>query len=195
MTSSGYTDKPDAHRQDKPELADEVAELTGLNPACCYQCGKCSAGCPMAEETSLRPHDIMRLVNLDRREKLLENESIWLCLTCETCVARCPNTCDPARVIDTLREMAVASGSSAAPKAIRAFHEAFLNQIKAGGRLFEFGLIADYKLKSGALFQDVLSAPGMLARGKLALTPHKIKGVDDVRRIFAACEAAAKEER
>lgn len=191
--TSGHGEESGEHG--KPTLAEQVRELTGINPAACYQCGKCSAGCPMAVETSLRPHDILRLINNDRRDKLMENDSIWLCLTCETCAARCPNSCDPARMIDTLREMSLIEGSSAAPKAIRAFHDSFLNQIKAGGRMFEMGMIADYKFKSGQLFQDVLSAPGMLARGKLALTPHKIKGVDDVRRIFAACEAAEKVEQ
>jgi heterodisulfide reductase subunit C2 len=191
--TSGHDDE--THGHGAKTLADEVRERTGANPARCYQCGKCSAGCPMAEECKLRPHDVMRLVNQNRKDKLMENESIWLCLTCETCAARCPNNCDPARVVDTLREMALVEGSSAAPKAISAFHDAFLGQIKSGGRLFEFGLIADYKLKSGKLFNDVLSAPGMLTRGKLSFLPHKIKGVDDVRRIFEACEAAAKEEK
>jgi heterodisulfide reductase subunit C len=176
-------------------LQDEIGALTGANPARCYQCGKCSAGCPMAVETSLRPHDILRLINLDKRDKLMENDSIWLCLTCETCAARCPNSCDPARVIDTLREMSLASGSTAAPKAISAFHSAFLNQIKFGGRLFEVGLIANYKFTGGALLADVMTAPGMFMRGKLSLKPRRIKGVKDVRRIFAACEAAAKEQQ
>lgn len=176
-------------------LQDEVAAATGANPARCYQCGKCSAGCPMAVETSLRPHDIMRMINLDKRDKLMENDSIWLCLTCETCAARCPNQCDPARMIDNLREMSLAGGSSAAPKAILAFHEAFLNQIKSGGRLFEVGLIANYKFTGGPLFADVMTAPGVFKRGKLALTPRRIKGIKDVRRIFEACEAASKEEQ
>ena len=49
-----------------PTLAAEIEDSTGINPATCYQCGKCSAGCPMASETRLRPHDVMRLVSLDR---------------------------------------------------------------------------------------------------------------------------------
>ena len=172
-------------------LSAYVRETTDLNPMRCYQCGKCSAGCPMGSEMPLPPHGIMRMVMTDRRERVFGDDSIWLCLTCETCSARCPNACDPARVIDALRELAVAEGAEHAPRAIRAFHQAFLDQIKMGGRLYEAGLVMDYKLRSGALLQDVAAAPGMLRRGKLPLAPPRIKGSADVRRIIAACERDA----
>jgi heterodisulfide reductase subunit C len=174
-------------------LASEVRALTGLNAAKCYQCGKCSAGCPMAAEMKQKPHDILRLVLNDRREQLFADESMWLCLTCETCTERCPNGCDPARIIDGVREVALKSTCDA-PKAISSFHESFLKQIRAYGRLFELGLIINYKLRGGPMFQDALAAPGMMARGKLSFAAHTIKGVKDVRRIFKACEAARKED-
>ena len=170
----------------------EMKERTGRNTSRCYQCGKCSAGCPMAGETSLRPHDVMRLVNLDQRERLLTNESIWLCLTCETCTERCPNGCDPARTIDALREMALEASPGSAPRPVLAFHRSFLDQIRLTGRSFELGLVAEYKLRTGALLQDVASVPGLVARGKLGFIPHPIEGVKDVRRIFEACEEAAR---
>ncbi|HEY5112717.1 MAG TPA: 4Fe-4S dicluster domain-containing protein [Coriobacteriia bacterium] len=176
----------------RPSLAEEIRHATGRNPARCYQCGKCSAGCPMAAETSLRPHDVMRLVNLDRRDELLASASIWLCLTCETCVARCPNQCDPAATVDVLREMAVAS-SCAVPRPIAAFHRSFLDQVQRTGRMFELGLMIEYKLRTGAFLTDITAAPGTVARGKLSFLPHAIDGVKEVRRIFKACEAAAEE--
>lgn len=174
-----------------PSLASTVRAETGGNPAACYQCGKCSAGCPMADEaegTTLRPHDVMRLLNQGEDERLLADPSLWLCLTCEACTERCPNGCDPARTIDALR----AHAEKNAPRPIAAFHRAFLDQIWFTGRSFELGLVLEYKLRSGALFQDVAAAPAMLRRGKLALVPHAIDGVADVRRVIDAC---AKERR
>ena len=169
-------------------LAAEILEMTGINTARCYQCGKCSAGCPMTGETRFRPHDVMRLINLDKKDRLMGDESIWLCLTCETCSARCPNACDPARIIDAVREIAARESTGAAPRTVRAFHQAFLDQVKATGRMFELGLIMEYKLRSGELMKDAASAPGMLRRGKLRLAPQRIRGVKEVRRIFKACE-------
>lgn len=169
------------HGPGGPSLAAEVRLRTGLNAAACYQCGKCSAGCPMAAE-GLRPHDIMRAVASGRRE-VLENEGIWHCLTCETCTERCPNDCDPARVMDALREISHAR----APRSIDAFHRSFLDQIRANGRMFELGLVLQYKLRSGDLLQDASSTPALLKRGKLKFRPATIRGLTEVERLFRAC--------
>jgi heterodisulfide reductase subunit C len=177
-----------------PSILAEIREQTGLDPARCYQCGKCSAGCPMAEEMDLVTHEMIRLLQLDRRERLLRSESPWLCLTCETCTTRCPNSFDPARVIDGLREIALHEAPAHIPRRIRAFHHCFLRQIRTHGRVFELGLVASFKLRSGALFNDVGSFPGMLRRGKLALKPKRIAGIADVRRIFDACRRTEEVE-
>ena len=174
-------------------LPAQLRRMTGINAACCYQCGKCTAGCPMAGEMHHKTHQILRLVQLDQRQRLLGDESIWLCLTCETCSARCPNQVEPARVIDALREITTAANAAAAPRRIRAFHQSFLDQVETHGRVFEFGLVAQYKMKTGRLFDDVAAAPGMLARGKLALMPRTIADIADIRRIFAACRAVVEE--
>lgn len=171
-----------------PTLAAQIEAVTGVNPATCYQCGKCSAGCPMAAESDLRPHQVMRRVVYGPPGKALRDESIWLCLTCETCSTRCPNGCDPAGVIDALRELSLNSGDAVMPRAVSAFHKSFLEQIRANGRLYEMGLIMGFKLRSGALMSDIESGPGMLARGKLALMPDRIRGVAEVKRIFDKCE-------
>jgi heterodisulfide reductase subunit C2 len=170
-----------------PRLAAQIEAATGVNPATCYQCGKCSAGCPMASESDLRPHQVMRRVMYGPREQMLRDESIWLCITCETCSARCPNECDPAGVIDALREIANNEGLAVKPRAIDAFHKTFLEQVRANGRLYEMGLVVGYKLRSRAFMSDVDSAPGMFSRGKMSLMPDRIKGVGEVKRIFDKC--------
>ena len=168
-------------------LGAQVHKLTGLDPSHCYQCGKCSAGCPMAVEMDIKTHEIIRLVQLDRGERLFASDAIWLCLTCETCTTRCPNEFDPAATIDALREIATDRCATAAPRRVAAFHRAFLDQIQMHGRLYELGLAVEYKLRSGALFDDVATVPGMLARGKLHLTPKRIRGLREVRQIFKRC--------
>jgi len=174
-------------------LKERIRAMTGVNVARCYQCGKCSAGCPMAAETTIRPHDVMRFVMQDRLDRFLGDDSIWLCVGCETCTQRCPNECDPAKVTDAVREIVAGLQPDAAPRPLRAFHEAFLRQIERHGRLGEMGLIMGYKFRSGRLFSDVGAAPGMMSRGKLAFLPKKVKGLDEIRRIFAACRYSGPE--
>src|SRR5512134_3630405 len=81
-----------------------------VDVSACYQCGKCSAGCPMAASMDILPNQLVRLVQLDRIDRALRSEAIWKCVSCVTCSTRCPQAVDCAGVIDHLRQMAVARG-------------------------------------------------------------------------------------
>jgi heterodisulfide reductase subunit C len=169
-------------------LSEELYRSTGQSVARCYQCGKCSAGCPLASETDYPPSQILRLIQFgDARldEKALGSLTIWQCLTCQTCSARCPQEVDLPRIMDFLRQESWKSGRLH-PEArnILAFHRSFLSSIRMTGRMFELGMIADYKRRSLKFFQDVLLAPKLLVRGKLHFIPHRIQGAKAVRRIF-----------
>lgn len=76
----------------------------------CYQCGKCSAGCPMAPHMDLLPNQIIRLAQLGMQERLLSSSAIWACVSCMTCNTRCPKDVHIAEVIESLRDMAMRSG-------------------------------------------------------------------------------------
>lgn len=165
-------------------IAQELKEICGEDVVRCYQCGKCTAGCPMAVEADLTPNQIARLVQLGEGERALDCEAIWLCLGCETCTARCPQKVDLAGIMDGMREISLRRNKSKAAKNIRAFHQAFLDQVKTFGRVPEFPLIGDYKLRSGAFFQDILVAPSMAQKGKIKFVPEKVKGAAEVKKIF-----------
>ena len=178
------------HSHHGPEtLSDKIFKQTEVNSFRCYQCGKCSAGCPLAEDMDFPPSVIMHLLQTgtpENEEKVLRSLSIWLCLACETCYTRCPMEIDIPKIADYLRQESLRR-KIANPKAkdIIRFHRAFLDSIKYTGRLFEVGLIADYKLRSRHLMQDVILAPGMFFRGKLHLVPEMIKSKGLMRKIFS----------
>lgn len=169
-------------------LSDQIKELTGQAVEKCYQCGKCSAGCPLAPEMDISPNQIIHMLQLDFEnlyDKVLRSFTIWLCLTCETCYSRCPKEVDLPKIMEFLREESLRQ-NKVNPKArkIVQFHKAFLDGIKHTGRLYEVGLISDYKLRSGAFLQDLLVAPKMFFRGKLNPLPHRIKGRNEIAKIF-----------
>jgi len=191
------SDKPVQHASQP--LADRVLEKTGVDVARCYQCGKCSAGCPLAAEMDFPPSQIMHLLQLrdfpEFAEMALRSHTIWLCLTCEICYARCPMEIDIPKLMDALRYEALAQ-DKVNPKAkdILAFHRAFLDSVRYTGRLFEMGQIVDYKLRSRHFLQDLLQAPWMFFVGKLHLLPERVRGRRLLGRIFART-LKAKEKR
>lgn len=156
-----------------------LANATGVEVNRCYQCGKCSAGCPMANEMDMPPSVILRhLQTNDEKliQKAVQSYSIWLCLSCETCLCRCPMEIETAKAMDYLREEALRT-NQVNPKArkIVAFHKSFLSSVKNNGRLYEIGLVIKYKLASGDFLKDMVLAPSMFLKGKLHLLPSRTK--------------------
>lgn len=172
------------NQTDKPDYEKLVEEITGQNSSICYQCGKCSAGCPVREFTSTPPNRVVRYFQLGMYEKALSSPTIWLCAGCMTCTSRCPKNFKLSNFMDALREISIKEGFQSGDKKSVAFHETFLNQVKKFGRAFEFGFIRDYKLKTGQFFQDMDVAPSMFMKGKIGLFPHKVKGKENIQKIF-----------
>lgn len=173
---------------EKNGMLKNVRQFTEVDVVECYQCGKCTAGCPVAERMDLRPSVIMRMLQTGDptlEDEILRSLSIWLCLTCETCYSRCPMEIDIPKVMDYLRQRSLAEGKvHKDARDIVAFHKSFLNSIQANGRLHEVGLVVDYKLHSGNLLQDITTAPGMFTRGKLHIMPERIKDKKGLSRLF-----------
>lgn len=165
-------------------IADEISERTFQDVSLCYQCGKCSAGCPVRYYMDIAPNKVVRLIQLGFYEDALKSDTPWLCAGCLTCSTRCPKEFDLAKFMDAVREIAIEKGVDISQKNIIKFHNAFLDQIKSHGRSYEVGLVAEYKMKTMDLFQDVDSAPGMFFKGKLGLLPHNIKDRKGVKSIF-----------
>jgi heterodisulfide reductase subunit C len=162
----------------------QLQEIIHENPDICYQCGKCSAGCPLRIYMKEPPNLIIRYVQLGLYDLALNSSTIWLCAGCQTCSTRCPKNFDLAKFMDGLREIALVNNIPVKEKKILKFHKAFLKQIKKYGRSYELGLVMDYKLKTGDFMSDVDSAPSLVLNGKLSFLPHKVKGKDKIKNIF-----------
>lgn len=89
----------------KDSFISKVEELSGQNLLACYQCGKCSAGCPAVSHMDILPNQIIRYAQLGLKDELLHSKSIWTCASCFTCNARCPKGINIAEVIEALRQI------------------------------------------------------------------------------------------
>jgi heterodisulfide reductase subunit C len=166
----------------------EIKSDTGVNVNRCYQCGKCSAGCAVAEEMDYPPSRVMRMLQTNDPEnykKILASQSIWLCVSCQNCLTRCPMQIDIPQLMDFLREKALKGKTiHAKSKNILSFHRAFLDSVKYTGRLYEIGLIAGYKMRTFNVLQDMDIAPKMFAKGKLPVIPEMVKNKKQLNTIF-----------
>jgi len=166
----------------------EVEKKSGENLSLCYQCLKCTAGCPTAPYMDVRPNSIIRMIQMGMREEVMGSSAIWLCVYCQTCGTRCPNEIHIGILMDTLREMAVEEGVPAKEKNIHLFHEAFIHSVGRGGRAHEVTMLMEYMLKSRDLMADSLF-PGMILflKGKFPLLPSFVKGKEEIKKIFEKC--------
>lgn len=179
---------PDTLQWKDAALLDEVQRRAGTPVSACFQCHKCSTGCPIGPDMDLLSSQIMRLVHLGEEDELLESKSIWLCASCEACSTRCPMGIDVAAVMDALRMMAVQRKAAVPDVHGKEFNRSFLGSVRRHGRVFEFGMLAAYKLRCLDLFSDLDKFPKMLAKGKISLLPKRSGGVEEVRQVFKRAE-------
>lgn len=161
----------------------QVEEESGQNLSACYQCGKCTAGCPGAQVYDRQVSQIMRAVQMGLKEEALKNRSLWLCLSCSTCSARCPNNIDVAAVMETLRMMARREGW-VQDRPIESFWKAFLDTVHYTGRSYELGVMADYMARTLRGWGNLEIAPTALMKKKMPFVPSVIQGREEVARIF-----------
>ena len=173
-------------------LLREVERRSGAPVSACFQCHKCSSGCPIGPDMDLLSSQVMRLIHLGAKDEILESDSIWACASCEACTTRCPMGIDVAAVMDTLRMMAVEREALRSDVRGRSFNKAFLTSVRWHGRVFEFGMMALYKLISRDLFSDMDKVPKMLQKRKLSFLPHFSRSAKQVRRAFKRAEEEEK---
>ncbi len=178
--------------RESQDFVHRVEAESKQNVRSCYQCGKCTGGCPVAFAMDVPPRQIMRMLQLGMQDEVLKSSTIWLCASCTTCTTRCPREIDLARVMDVLRGIAREKGSIGVPE-VAVFNDTFLRSVKNNGRLHEVGLIAYYNMRSKHFFHDVLKAPVLFFKGKLKILPGRIKKVQEVRSIFEHTVQAGRE--
>ena len=135
----------------KPSLRKKIEELSGQKISACFQCEKCTNGCPVTFAMDVVPHRLMHMLQLGLLDEALRSDTIWVCASCETCTTRCPNDIDIAHVMDTLRQLSQKEGIKTAQKSAPIFHSAFLSSLRRHGRVHEPEMAVVYTLRSGGL--------------------------------------------
>ncbi|MBU2608114.1 MAG: 4Fe-4S dicluster domain-containing protein [Chloroflexi bacterium] len=161
-----------------------VKESSGINFDRCYQCLTCTLGCPFCFAMDFSPNQVLRMVQLGLKDRVLRSSAIWFCASCKACYTRCPHDVDIPRMMDALRQMALEAGVESKETSIPQLHRTFLHSIEQWGRQYELGTLLKLKLKTKDFFGDLVLGLKMLWKGKMPLLPPKKKGGDKLRDIF-----------
>ena len=176
------------------ELMSEVEKMTHTPVGSCYQCGKCTGGCPVAGEQEGGPREVIRLMQLGDKEGVYRATAAWRCVGCLTCGNRCPIGIEVPKVMDAVRQIAGREGVKLDEDSMKmgSFVDAFLNSVKDYGRLYEPTMMVEYNVNSGYLVTNFHKGTAFIAKGKLAAWPKRVKKIERLRRMF---EKIAEEEQ
>lgn len=80
---------------------EQVTQATGGAMNACYQCGTCTATCPLLF-TRNEPMRVRRMMREAQLGAFSEDMDIWLCATCKLCETRCPRG---VRIVDVIKAL------------------------------------------------------------------------------------------
>jgi heterodisulfide reductase subunit B len=154
-----FLEKWESRTSDKARLAEDFdVALLGK----CYSCQACKDDCPVCKvDPTYQPCDIIGDLLRGDIERVLEDDNIWKCLECYTCLEMCHSDIGMAETFRKLKELSIVRGK--APEGVPASYEMFM----------ETGMLG--KPKEGA-------------RKKLGLDPLPTGGGDAVKRLMG-CDA------
>lgn len=180
-------------KKKEKSLSDAVESISGIRIGECLQCKKCSNGCPVIGISNIGPSEVIRRIQLNTDDELFENDLIWMCVSCETCFARCPMQIDMAAVMDALRILAVRKKGAQLKENVHLFNKSFLKTVRLFGRTYDLGMIAAYKAGTASYLQDTDKIPLLLGKRKIAFLPTLKGNRKYIRQIFGTTDKDKKQ--
>jgi heterodisulfide reductase subunit C len=126
----------------------------------CFQCGTCTASCPVrAVEERFNPRRIIRMALLGMKNEVLTSSFVWFCSSCYACQERCPQGVRITGIMGALKNIAVRN------RLVPPMFSGQVGTLKSHGRVYEVGELENEK------------------RAKLGL-PQITEMPDEVRKIL-----------
>lgn len=167
-------------------LEEVIAETPGGERIMhCLQCGSCGGSCPNGADMQYTPRALFALINANKREEVLRSNTMWCCVSCYFCTTRCPQQIPITDIMYALKRLAIRDGLAEDTDA-PALAKTFTDLLDRYGRSFEFGLASRYYLFNKPMSMLKMGPMGMsmFTRGRMALTPTKIKKLDQLQAVI-----------
>lgn len=169
-----------------PSFVEELMDDTphGDRLASCIQCGTCGGSCPNGGEMRYTPRALFALASAGDRDTVLSADTMWQCVSCYTCMTRCPQEIPVTDLLYTLKRMAIREGKASNDDAV-ALARVFTGYVDRYGRAFEAGLATHYHLLHRPMAALKMTGMGisLVKRKRIALKPKKIARRDELNAI------------
>lgn len=155
----------------------------------CIQCGTCSASCPSSAAMEYGPREIIAALRAGILERVLNANTVWMCVSCYACTVRCPAGIPFTDVMYELKRLEAEKGISREANGAT-MARAFAETVDRYGRNAETVLLRKYYLRTRPLsaLAQIPLAWRLLLRGRLHLFPRRIRGLEGLRKMMAALE-------
>ena len=172
--------------QPRTATAQEIEAGYDEQIALCYQCKRCTSGCPVADVMDVRPHQVVRLVRLGAADRLLNGEAIWTCVGCYACTTRCPQGVPIAELMYSLKRLALKRNLTTRGAPVPAFLRSFVATVTRHGRNRELPMLARYYLSTDLRVALKESSTGLtlFRQGRLPLLGEGVRGWKAVRSLL-----------
>jgi heterodisulfide reductase subunit B2 len=177
-----------------PDLAKRIQDEIGQNVYLCYQCVKCTSGCPLSEYFDWQPNQVMRAVQLGQEEIALDSKTPWLCASCQTCSTRCPQGLDITAIMEFLTRESLRRGYKPQVPEVDRFNKAFMRELGLWGRSYELGLMMEMKLRNlrtHSIMEDMDLGVKVILKNKMPFLPKRVRPPRKVKPIPKAGQAIA----
>jgi len=174
-------------------LQRELKEKIDIDIETCLECGKCSGGCSNGHIFDYTPRKIVQLVKLGDEETLAGMDALWICLSCQLCLDRCPAGIDIPRILDYFREKAVTKGVKATRPDVHLFMELMLEEARDKGRISEVPLMIRFKKKTGQYLKDAGLGFRMFLKGKLSPFPSRMQKPEGLKKLLSERKSEKKD--
>lgn len=165
----------------------------------CMNCGVCTAICPAAEFHDYDPRTMLLAVQSrdeTQIEKLLSEDTIWMCGQCMSCKMRCPRGNFPGMMINVLRRYSQETGKFTQSRLGRQQYAIKKtvgeNLLKLGYCVHPSAVLPEMHPEQGTVWEWIYNNPEIYDRFDAALgketegTLRKIsdKNLDELQSIF-----------
>jgi len=89
-----------------PEFTQTLKKLGAENVTVCFNCGNCTAICPLSSNEHMFPRRIIRYIQLGLESKAVTAPEPWICHGCGDCSATCPRQAFPSEIMNAVRTYA-----------------------------------------------------------------------------------------